>query len=470
MKDEAIFSKLGEIFGEQHVLVGDAVGERYTHDWTKSFVGRALAVVKPATAEQISVLLAYCQEKNLPVIAQGGHTGLCGGATPDADGRQIILSLERMNAIRSVDDTARFMVAEAGCILADLQTAAAQQNLLFPLNLAAKGSCQLGGNLATNAGGLNVLRYGTTRDLCLGLEAVLPDGRILNLLSGLRKNNTGYDLKQLIIGSEGTLAVITAAAMRLFSPASPVLTAWVVPDSVDSALSLLNDLQAKTDDSVSAFEMMSQPQFDLLRHYYPQARLPFPSPPPMAVLVEVSGMNEGLAEVAMAALTAAVEKNDIHDVVVAQSETQRADFWQIRELSPAVNVAHGKWIRSDVALPLSALAAFVADLEECLSRISDGLYIIKFGHMGDGNLHVSARPKDQDPAHHPALAEKIIEAIYERVNFYGGSFSAEHGIGREKIGALKKYKKANALHWMQQIKKATDPHNIMGRGRLFDCL
>ena len=463
-------AKFTDICGKQGVLTGDRISRQYTHDWTKSFVGKALAVVLPTDANQVSAILSYCQAQRLPVIVQGGHTGLSGGATPDDSGEQIVLSMERMNKIRQIDETACFMVAEAGCILENLQMESAAHNLFFPLNLAAKGSCHLGGNLATNAGGLNVLRYGTVRDLCLGVEAVLPDGRILNLLTGLRKNNTGYDLKQLIIGSEGSLAVITAASMRLFSPSPPALTVWAVPESVDSALRLLHLLQGKTDQSVSAFELVSQPLFDLLQHYRPQLRLPFSPSPPMAILVEISGMaGDNLEAAGMDGLSEALEAGMISDVVVAQSEAQRVDFWQVRELCPEVNAQHGKWIRTDVALPLSALSSLIDDLQIRLPLVSDGLYIIGFGHLGDGNLHISARPVDANPDDNPELAKKILDVIYERVAVYGGSFSAEHGIGREKVAVLAAYKDAGALAWMRDIKRATDRHNILGPGRILSA-
>lgn len=470
MNDSALISALADICGEKHVLPGADVPPQYTVDWMNDIRGVARAVVSPADVPQVSALMRYCTEHRIPVVPQGGHTGMSGGATPSASGREIVLSLRRLNKIRAVNAVSRSLTAEAGCLLIDIQQKAAEEGLYFPLDLGAKESCQLGGNLATNAGGLNVLRYGSARDLCLGLEAVLPDGRVLNLLSDLKKDNSGYDLKGLLVGSEGTLAVLTAATLKLFPPAPPLLTAWARPPSVEAALELLEELQAKTGGAVSAFELLRPPMFSLLEKYAPEATLPLSpppeavQPPPLALLVELSG--GGLSEeAALEVVAEAQQRGLLLETLVAQSESQRRDFWRVREMAPAAKARHGAWVHGDVSLPLDALPAFLRDMDEQLPALSEGMYVA-YGHLGDGNLHIGLRPKDEDPAQNPQLTAAVSDALYERVAFYGGSFSAEHGIGRRKIGVMEKYKSPVALEVMRQIKQVFDPHNIMNPGRM----
>ena len=341
MSAAELLPALASICGRGGLLTGDDIGEQYTRDWAKTTSGRALAVALPATTAQTAAVLRECNKHGAPVVPQGGHTGLSGGGTPSEDGRQVILSLRRMSAVREVSAANKTMTAEAGCLLETAQQRAEAAGLLFPLNLAAKGSCQLGGNLATNAGGVNVLRYGTARDLCLGVEAVLANGETLNLLSGLRKDNSGYDLKNLIIGSEGTLAVIAAATFKLFLPSAPAFTAWAATPSVQAALDLLELMQRQTDGALSAFEMLSQPMFDLQRRHFPQARQPFSPPPQRAVLLEASG-GDATAEAAMRALAAAQEGGLATQVAVAASEKQRREFWQTRELGPRCQCGAGR--------------------------------------------------------------------------------------------------------------------------------
>ena len=456
MNTNTHLSHFAAVCGDSGVLSGDAVSAQYTEDWARQARGDAIAVVAPKNAEQTAAVLRYCNEHRIRVVPQGGHTGLSGGAIPHGG---IVLSMRRMNRILEIDEVAQTLTAEAGCILENLQREVEAHKLFFPLNLGAKGSCHIGGNLATNAGGLNVLRYGNTRDLCLGLEAVLADGRVLNLLSGLRKNNTGYDLKNLLIGSEGTLAVITAATFKLYPPPVITLTACVAPPSVDKAMTLLNFLKGRG--VVSAFEMLPQMALELVRQHCHDLSPPFNPSPPWTVLLELTSPGE---EEARELLMTAIEEGLINDAVPAVSETQRQEFWRLREGVPEGVVRHGKWLRTDVSVPLSAASAFVEELQRDLPAISEGEYLIGFGHLGDGNFHVDARPKSADPAANPALTEAVKEKIHACAVAYGGAFSAEHGIGKFKTDMLEKYKDPVAVAIMRDIKHLLDPNGIMNPG------
>ena len=401
------------------------------------------------------------------MIPQGGNTGMSGGAVPLPDGGDaVILSLRRLNKVRALDTTARTMTVEAGCILENIHTAAAEQGLYFPLTLGAKGSCQIGGNLSTNAGGLNVLRYGNTRNLCLGVEAVLADGRVFNGLSLLYKDNTGYDLRNLLVGSEGTLAVITAATLRLFPPPQIALTAWVTPPSPHQAVALLQHIQRWRADALIAFEMLPAPMLKLIAAEQPDMRFPYPNrdaPPPWLVLIEAADVDrDEMQEV----LLQGCEQGLVEDAVIAANERERLDFWRVREEAPILQERRGDWLRSDVALPLAGLADFIVDIEQRLTAVCDGLYLIGFGHIGDGNLHISARPLDEEPKAQPQLSQQIMQTLYDCVAEYGGTFSAEHGIGQQKTDLLPKYKDEAALAMMYAIKQALDKHHILNPGKV----
>lgn len=453
-------AELQRICGTANVLVGDAVGDRYNHDWTQTAQGRARAVVAPANTAEVSQVLAACHQHRQPVVVQGGHTGMCGGATPDASGTQIILAMHRLNQVRQIDRTGQTITVEAGCILENVQQAAADAGLYFPLNLGARGSCQIGGNLATNAGGLNVLCYGSTRDLCLGVEAVLADGRVLNLLAAVRKNNFGYDIKNLLIGSEGTLGVITAATFRLFAPTQPVLTAWVAVESIADSIEMMQRFQQQG--TLAACEIIPQHVAAIIRQHHPTAPLPAGDHPFMLLLEVVAAhANEDNAAVAEAVLMDGIEQGVVRDAVVAQSESQRQQFWAVREEVPLLLARQGRWKRADVAVPLQHFATFVSELEVQLPQICAGRYILGFGHLGDGNLHIAIRPHDADPADYPDQTEALMTAVYEKVLACGGSLSAEHGVGQFKKHLFARYKDPAALATMQAIKHALDPHNIL---------
>lgn len=468
MRQEELSAALAAICGGDYVQAGDGIDSALLTDWTHSAGGVARAAVFPATVAEVAAILTLCNTQRIPVIPQGGNTGMCGGAVPltgcAAEANGVILALRRLCAVRALDTAGRTITVEAGCILEKVQAAAAAQGLFFPLTLGAKGSCQLGGNLATNAGGLNVLRYGCARDLCLGVEAVLADGRVLNGLSLLHKNTAGYDLRHLLIGSEGTLAVITAATLKLFPPPRVALTAWVMPPSPQKAMALLSRIQYTLPTALVAFEMLPARMLSLLATYQPALRLPFRGvPPPWLVLLEAADVERAEIE---EVLLAALNEGLADDVVIAHSEGERAAFWRVREEAPLIQARHGGWLRSDVALPPAGLADFIDEIERRLTAVCEGLYLIGFGHLGDGNLHVSARPLDKNPAEEPVLAEQIKQVLYDCVADYGGTFSAEHGIGQLKTALLPKYKDAAALALMYDIKRALDKNNILNPGKV----
>ena len=462
---EDFLAGAARLCGEERVLVGDAIPRAHTDSWEGKASGKPLAVVSPGDTAQVAEMVVLCRAHGIRMVVQGGHTGMCGGATPDDDLREIVLSMHRLNRIRRVDVENNTLTVEAGCLLESVCHAAEAAGRYFPLDLGSKGSCQIGGNLATNAGGLNVLRYGSARELCLGMEAVLADGSVLRQLSGVRKDNSGYDLKHWLIGSEGTLGIITAATLKVFPPSRPVLTAWIAPASVVAALEVLDFLNEKTGGQVSAFEGVPRESMEMVARYAPECRQPFVPALPWAVLLEVRA-REAVRDIALAALEDCLRRGAVTDVIVASSEGERQSFWRLRETAPVAKASHGDWIRSDVAVPLSSLAAYIDELRGALPEICDGRYVIGFGHWGDGNLHVSARPYDQDPGRHPERTAALTEAIHEGAVRLGGSFAAEHGIGRFKVSALRQYKDPAALAMMRKIKASLDPDNLLNPGRV----
>ena len=429
------------------------------------WAGRAAAVVLPQNADQVSAVLARAHAARVPVVPYGGGTGLVGGQI-SADGPvPILISLERMTRIRATHPQENTMVVEAGAILQDIHAAAAAIDRLFALSIAAKGSARIGGLLATNAGGVNVLRYGNARDLCLGLEVVLADGRIWNGLSRLRKDNTGYDLRNLMIGSEGTLGVITAASLKLHPrPAGEATALMVVPDPA-AALRLLALARARMGEAISAFELMHGQGLAFLRETLPDLRQPFATPPEWLVLIDV-GLAAGLDP--MQALEdlfgAAAEADLVSDGMIAQSEAQRHDFWELREQIPEANRRIGAISSHDISLPLGAVPEFIARAGPALHALGD-LRINCFGHLGDGNLHYNVFPV---PGRHRSddlpLRDKVKRLVHDTVHQMGGSVSAEHGIGRLKVGDLERYGDPVKLALMRQIKAALDPLGILNPG------
>ncbi len=438
----------------------------YLEDHRRLFHGRALAVVRPATTAEVSRVLALCHARGIGVVPQGGNTSYCGGATPDESGTQIVLALARLNRIRSTDADNDSLIAEAGCTLAQVQAAAEGAGRFFPLRLGAEGSCQIGGNLSTNAGGTQVLRYGMMRELVLGLEVVLADGRVLESLTSLRKDNTGYDLKGLFLGAEGTLGVITAAALRLFPLTRATATALIALPDVAAAVTLLGQLRAASSERLSAFELMPAAAVELAVTHLDGVRMPFPAAHPWYVLAELTSAR---AEDDLGALLAAALAGSalVQDALVAQNERERAAFWFLREHIPEAQRRAGASLKHDIAVPVSRLPQFVARAGEWIAaQVPEGV-LVAYGHVGDGNLHfnISARPgRDGDAL--LARGAEIRRIVHDLVRDFGGSFSAEHGIGQLKVGELERYTSKVELELMQTLKHALDPRGIMNPGKV----
>ena len=465
----ALRAQLQGIVGAEGLVAEGAAAEPYLTDQRHLYQGRALAIVRPRSVAQVAQVLALCNAARVGVVPHGGNTSYCGGATPDTSGRQVVLALARLNRIRSVDAQNDSLVAEAGCLLAQVQQAAASAGRLFPLSLGSQGSCQIGGNLSTNAGGTSVLRYGMMRDLVLGLEVVLADGRVLEALGGLRKDNTGYDLKSLFLGAEGTLGVITAATLKLFPEVRACATALVAVADVASAVTLLGRLRAASSERVSSFELMPRLALELSARHIAGVRDPFAQAHPWYVLCELSSARAGdaLDAVLEETLGAALAQGEIEDAVIAGGAREREDFWRLRENIPAAQSREGASLKHDISLPVSQLARFVAQAGAWLeAHVPEGR-LIAYGHLGDGNLHfnVSARAADAGPGLLGRAAE-VRRAVHDLVREFGGSFSAEHGIGQLKVEELERYTSPVELALMHTIKTALDPHGIMNPGKV----
>ena len=427
--------------------------------------GTAAILARPRTVEEVAAIVSMCNRHNVGIIPYAGGTGLVGGQVANLDPAPVLLSVERMTAVRDIDIANNTITVEAGVILEDVQTAADQVDRLFPLSLAAQGSCRIGGNLATNAGGVQVLRYGNTRDLCLGLEAVMPDGSIYRGLSGLRKDNTGYDLRNLLVGSEGSLGIITAATLKLFAKPKEVATAMAVVSSPAAAVELLGEIQDKLDGLVSSFELINGVGLDFLAAKMPDVRQPFVERPTWMVLLEVtSGLGAALETRLMSALEATIENGLVLDVLIAQNIQQRQEFWQVRESIPLANKSVGSISSHDISVPISAIPTFIETGAKAIAKLGD-FRINCFGHVGDGNLHYNVYPalgkSAQDMAN---LRETVKDTVYGLVHDCGGSFSAEHGVGRYKLGDLEKYGDPTKLAMIRSIKTALDPKGIMNPG------
>ncbi|MFV8834390.1 FAD-binding oxidoreductase [Aquisalimonas sp.] len=447
---------------------GDA-REPYLREWRGLYKGRAAAVVAPASTREVSAVMALCHQAGIGVVPQSGNTGLCGGAAPDASGTQIILSLRRMRHIRDMDAANDTLTAEAGCILADLQRIAADADRLFPLSLAAEGSCMLGGNLGTNAGGTNVLRYGNARDLCLGLEVVLADGRIWNGLSGLRKDNSRYDLKDLFIGSEGTLGIITAAVLRLYPRPRQVQTALLALPSSEAAVELLPALREAGGDTLTACELMSRTSLAMALTHMPGCRDPFDAAHPWYLLVELSTpqFGDALRDALQACLEREMEQGRVVDGVIAESLDQAHALWRLRESIPEGQTREGASIKHDVSVAVSRVPAFLAQATAQIEAAIPGIRVCPFGHIGDGNIHFNlSQPEGADPDAFPAQWNDCNRIVHDVVAAMGGSIAAEHGVGQLKVAELERLKDPVELDLMRQIKAALDPTGIMNPGKV----
>jgi FAD/FMN-containing dehydrogenase len=441
----------------------------YLNDWRKRYVGRALAVAQPDGTEDVAAIVKWCAAHHVPIVPQGGNTGLVGGSVPDDTGRAIVLSLARLNKVRAIDTINNTITVEAGCILQNLQQAARDAKRLFPLSLAAEGSCTIGGNLSTNAGGVQVLRYGNTRELCLGLEVVTPSGEIWNGLRGLRKDNTGYDLKDLYIGAEGTLGVITAATMKLYPlPVAQVTALAAVPDP-QSAMRLLELAQARLSASLTAFELISDYCLQIVERHFDACRRPLAQPSPYYVLLESSDAESEAhaAERFEALMGEALEAGTITDAAIATSIAQSRAFWALRENLPEAQVLEGKNIKHDISVPISSIDRFIVETNARIEAAYPGVRMVVFGHLGDGNLHYNVSPAPGiSPDEFMAKEPPINRIVHDAVHAHRGSISAEHGLGQLKRDENARYKSALEIELMRRIKQALDPQGIMNPGKV----
>jgi FAD/FMN-containing dehydrogenase len=441
----------------------------YLTDWRGRFTGRARAVVQPSNTEEVAQVVAACASARVPIVPQGGRTGLVLGSVPDASGTAIVLSLRRLNRIRAIDAANRTMTVEAGCILYDIQQAASDAGMLFPLSLAAEGSCTIGGNLSTNAGGTAVLRYGNTRELCLGLEVVTAQGRVWGGLRGLRKDNTGYALRELFIGAEGTLGVITAAVLKLYPQPKAALTALVALESPRSALELLSLMQDRCGAALTGYELMSDFCLRLVGSHFPELPKPFATHYPCYALVELSSNDseDQAAELVESAVGAALDAGIALDAVLASSVGQSLGLWKLREHIPLAQATAGKNIKHDISLPVSSIPDFIERTDSALQAAFPGCQVVCFGHLGDGNLHYNIAPPD-GIGHDSFLAHQdaVNRIVHDSVAAMNGSISAEHGVGALKRDELPRYKPAVELDMMRAIKAALDPLGIMNPGKI----
>ena len=469
----ALLQALRAAVGEAQVLTHEDPAtdlSAWENDWRGRAQGCALAVVRPGKTAEVAAVVKACLAAGASLVPQGGNTGLVVGSVPDGSGTQVLLSLTRMNAVRALDTANLTLTVEAGCVLQAVQQAAEQAGLLFPLSLAAEGSCTIGGNLATNAGGTQVLRYGNARDLCLGLEVVTAQGDIWHGLSGLRKDNTGYDLRDLFIGSEGTLGIITAATLKLHPQPLARLTAWAALPSMDAAVALLGMAQRHLGAGLTGFEVMGQFALGLVDRHFPALRVPLWRESPYCVLLENSDneSEEHARTQFECLLQAALEQGVARDAVVAESLAQARSLWHIRESIPLAQAQEGLNIKHDISIPVSLIPAFCAETDALLQREIPGVRLVNFGHLGDGNLHYNVQaPAGGDAKKFLNEQEtRVNTLVFDAVARYHGSISAEHGVGSLKADHLPHYKDPVALGLMRAIKQALDPHNLMNPGRV----
>lgn len=457
-----LLGRLEGIVGPSGIISGGSDMEPYSIDWRRAFPGRPACVVRPSSTAQVAAVVMACRDAGAAIVPQGGNTGLAGGAVPDASGEQVVLSLTRMAAIREVDPIGMTIEAEAGCILKVAQDAALAHRRILPISLAAEGSATIGGVIAANAGGVNVLRYGMTRNLVLGLEVVLPDGTVANGLRRLRKDNAGYDWKQLFIGSEGTLGIVTAAVLRLLpKPQHSVTALMSVPDP-DAALRLLALAQDELGDTISAFELISRTSLQLVEKH---AGLK----PPIAegewfVLIEAASSLSGLREAAETMLGTALEQEIAVDGVVAESGAQATQLWALREHVTESEAREGKSVKHDVSVPLTSIPEFLKEAAQALADGAPGARLNAFGHLGDGNIHFNVLIA---PEHDAAVLNRIVHDVVAR---YGGSISAEHGIGQYRVAELVRYRSSEEMALLHKLKRALDPEGLLNPGKVVTSL
>jgi len=469
MNDDDLIARLRSLLGAGAVLADPADMAPHLTDWRGRYAGRARCVVKPGSTAEVAAAVALITGAGVPVVPQGGNTGLCGGATPDSSGDAVLISLSRLNRIRSVDAANNTITAEAGCLLARVQESAAAADRLFPLSLAAEGSCEIGGNLSTNAGGVHVLRYGNARELVLGLEVVLADGRVWDGLRGLRKDNTGYDLKHLFVGAEGTLGIITAAVLKLFPRPRASAVAWLAIGSPAAAVELLGRLRSSFGERVTAFELIGHSALDLVLKNIPGAREPLATTAPWSLLVELSETlpDFDITGALERALAVEIEAGRVLDAALAGSLAQVGELWRLRENCSEAQKVEGISIKHDVSVPVSRIPDFLEQADAALRAAFPDVRIVAFGHVGDGNLHYNlSKPVAADNADFIALTPQANRIVHDIVAGLGGSISAEHGIGQLKRSEMLRYKSEVEMDLMRAVKQAIDPRNLMNPGKV----
>lgn len=466
---QALIVALSDIVGSANVLSEAADCAAYEEDWRGRYKGRALCVVRPANTAEVAAVVKACVAAGVAMVPQGGNTGLVGGGVPREGGGEVVISLARLNRVRAIDPVNNTVTVEAGCTLAAVQMAAAEQGRLFPLSLASEGTCQIGGNLASNAGGVQVLRYGNARELTLGLEVVLPDGEIWNGLRGLRKDNTGYDLKQLFIGSEGTLGIITAAVLKLHPPQASRALAWVALPDAQSAIALLDSLRQRLGERISAFEIVCSAAHELVLQHFPDATRPLAEISPWYALIELSD-SDASAELNVPmelVLGDAFAQGWVTDATIARSEAQAQALWMLRENISEAQKKEGLSIKHDVSVPVSQVPEFLQRAGTALSVQFPGVRIVSFGHAGDGNLHYNpSMPDAEANSVFIARTPEVNRLVHDIVAALDGSISAEHGLGQLKREEIKRYKSALEIAMMSRIKHAFDPAGLMNPGKL----
>jgi FAD/FMN-containing dehydrogenase len=462
----ALIDSLRSVVGATQVLTDAVDMAPYVTDWRGRYTGSALAIVRPGGTPEVAEVVRLCAQAGVAGVPQGGNTGLCGGGTPR--GGEVVVSLTRLNRVRDIDVANNTITVDAGCTLTAVQAAAAAADRLFPLSLAAEGTATIGGNLATNAGGVQVLRYGNARELCLGLEVVLPDGRVWNGLRGLRKDNTGYDMKHLFIGAEGTLGLITAAVLKLYSRPRLVATAWAGTTSPKAAVALLTRLRERIGGRVTAFELVSRTSLDLVLKNIPHSRDPLPGRSLWQVLIELSDtMESGLDGALEGVLMEGVQAGEATDAALARSQDQARTFWRLRENISEAQKVEGVSIKHDISLPVSRIPEFLDRCDTALAEAFPGLRIVCFGHLGDGNLHYNqSKLEAQENAAFIAQSDAVNRIVHDLVAELGGSISAEHGLGQLKRDEILRYKSEVEMDMMRAIKKSLDPKGLMNPGKV----
>jgi len=469
MLDTSPLAQIKKVVGPTGWTDDPAETAPWLEDSRAAYHGACALMVRPANTEEVAEVVRICHAHDIPIVPQGGNTGRCGGATPDDSGAAVLLNLSRMNRIRGIDPADFTITVEAGCILQDVQDAAAAEDRLFPLSLGAEGTCQIGGNLATNAGGINVVRYGNARDLVLGLEVVLPDGEIWTSLKRLRKDNTGYDLRNLFVGSEGTLGIITAAVLKLFPRPTGTATAYIAVETIDDALALFARSRDQCGETLTSFELIAANVIESAVQHIEKTAHPLNTPSDWVVLLELSGNTDDAAQRAAIEqlLADAMEQGLILDAVIAQSEQQRNELWFIREAVVEAQKFEGANAKTDVSVPISSVPLFIRRAHAALAEKFPGVRPFAFGHVGDGNIHYNiCQPLGGDAEVFRGQRDAIVELVHGVVRDLDGSISAEHGIGQLKRDALARFKPALDLRMMRQIKAALDPKGLMNPGKL----